>query len=69
VVRTVNLEIGLVTPPVGLNHYIVKHIAPDIPIYQVLLGVTPFVVIDCLLIVLPCMLPELALRPSNKMIG
>ncbi|MBW2709675.1 MAG: TRAP transporter large permease, partial [Deltaproteobacteria bacterium] len=31
VIMTVNLEIGLVTPPVGLNLYVVKNIAPDVP--------------------------------------
>ncbi len=69
VVMTVNLEIGLVTPPVGLNLYVVKNIAPDIPMYQVLWGVTPFVLIDCLVIVILCIWPELALWLPNKMIG
>jgi len=69
VVMTVNLEIGLVTPPVGLNLYVVKNIAPDIPMHQVLLGVTPFVIIDLLVIVLLCIWPELALWLPNKMIG
>jgi C4-dicarboxylate transporter DctM subunit len=69
VVMTVNLEIGLVTPPVGLNLYVVKSIAPDIPMSQVLLGVAPFVVIDCLTIVILCIWPELALWLPNKMIG
>jgi C4-dicarboxylate transporter DctM subunit len=69
VIMTVNLEIGLVTPPVGLNLYVVKNIAPDIPMYQVLLGVTPFVIIDCLVIVILCLWPELALWLPNKMIG
>jgi C4-dicarboxylate transporter, DctM subunit len=69
VIMTVNLEIGLVTPPVGLNLYVVKNIAPDIPMYQVLLGVTPFVIIDCLVIVILCVWPELVLWLPNKMIG
>ena len=69
VIMTVNLEIGLVTPPVGLNLYVVKNIAPDIPMYQVLWGVTPFVIIDCLVIVILCIWPELALWLPNKMIG
>jgi C4-dicarboxylate transporter DctM subunit len=69
VIMTVNLEIGLVTPPVGLNLYIVKNIAPDIPMSHVLLGVFPFVVIECLVIVAVCIWPELALWLPNKMIG
>ncbi len=69
VIMTVNLEIGLVTPPVGLNLYVVKSIAPDIPMSHVLLGVTPFVIIDGLVIMLVCLFPELALWLPNKMIG
>ena len=69
VIMTVNLEIGLVTPPVGLNLYVVKNIAPDVPMAKVLLGVVPFVIIDLLVIVLLCIWPELALWLPNKMIG
>jgi len=69
VIMTVNLEIGLVTPPVGLNLYIVKNIAPDVPMSHVLLGVIPFVIIEVIVIVCVCIWPELALWLPNKMIG
>jgi tripartite ATP-independent transporter DctM subunit len=69
VIMTVNLEIGLVTPPVGLNLYIVKNIAPDIPMSHVLLGVIPFVIIECIVIACVCIWPELALWLPNRMIG
>jgi len=69
VIMTVNLEIGLVTPPVGLNLYIVKNIAPDVPMSHVLLGVIPFVIIDGIVIVCICIWPQLALWLPNKMIG
>jgi TRAP-type mannitol/chloroaromatic compound transport system permease large subunit len=36
---------------------------------KVLLGAAPFVLIDCLLIVLLCIWPQLALWLPNKMIG
>jgi len=69
VIMTVNLEIGLVTPPVGLNLYIVKNIAPDVPMSHVLLGVTPFVIIEGVVIACVCIWPEIALWLPNKMIG
>lgn len=69
VIMTVNLEIGLVTPPVGLNLYIVKNIAPDIPMSHVLLGVIPFVIIEGLVIAAVCIWPALALWLPNMMIG
>jgi tripartite ATP-independent transporter DctM subunit len=69
VICTVNLEIGLVTPPVGLNLYIVKGIAPDVPLSEVLWGVVPFVIIELIVIVCICIWPELALWLPNKMLG
>jgi C4-dicarboxylate transporter DctM subunit len=69
VIMTVNLEIGLVTPPVGLNLYIVKSIAPDVPMAHVLLGAAPFLVIDAIVIICVCIWPELALWLPNKMIS
>ncbi len=69
VVMTVNLEIGLVTPPVGLNLYIVKNIAPDVPMSHVLMGALPFLIIEVIVIVSLCIWPELALWLPNKMIG
>jgi C4-dicarboxylate transporter, DctM subunit len=69
VIMTVNLEIGLVTPPVGLNLYIVKNIAPDVPMSHVLLGVFPFFVIDGIVIVCVSIWPELALWLPNMMIA
>ena len=69
VIATVNLEIGLVTPPVGLNLYIVKSIAPDIPLSEVLVGVIPFVIIEVIVIVSVCVWPELALWLPNMMLN
>ena len=31
IVLTINMEIGLITPPVGLNLYVINGIAPDVP--------------------------------------
>jgi C4-dicarboxylate transporter DctM subunit len=69
VIMTINLEIGLVTPPVGLNLYIVKSIAPDVPMSRVLLGAAPFLAIDVIVIICVCIWPELAVWLPNKMIG
>jgi C4-dicarboxylate transporter DctM subunit len=69
VIMTVNLEIGLVTPPVGLNLYIVKSIAPDVPMSHVLLGVVPFITIEGIVIACTCIWPQLALWLPSMMIG
>src|SRR5678810_1086235 len=43
VIMTINMEIGLIHPPVGLNIYIVSSIAPDVPVTQVMWGTVPYV--------------------------
>ena len=32
VMMTINLEIGLITPPVGLNLYVLRGVAPEVPL-------------------------------------
>lgn len=68
IIVTINMEIGLITPPVGLNLYVVQGIAPDVPLSKILLGSIPFVLILIFSIFLLCLWPELALWLPHKMI-
>jgi TRAP-type C4-dicarboxylate transport system permease large subunit len=43
IIMTLNMEMGLITPPVGLNLYVIKGIAPDIPLREILIGTLPYV--------------------------
>ncbi len=69
VVLTVNLEVGLITPPVGLNLYVLKGVAPQVPLTTVLAGSTPFVLIMFLQIVLLALFPQIALWLPNLAMG
>ncbi len=69
VVLTINMEIGLITPPVGLNLYVINGIAPDISLKQILLGSAPFVGCMVLAIVILCLVPELATWLPEAMMG
>jgi len=40
------VEVGLITPPVGMNLFVINSMAKDTPITQTYRGVTPFVVSD-----------------------
>ncbi len=59
VIMTINLEIGLITPPVGLNLYVINGIAPDISIGDILRGTLPFVLMMIVGIVLLCVFPQI----------
>jgi C4-dicarboxylate transporter, DctM subunit len=60
VVLTINMEIGLITPPVGLNLYVIDSIAPDVGLPSILRGSLPYVVLMILAIVLLCVFPGIA---------
>jgi len=68
VIITLNMEAGLITPPVGLNLYIVQGIAQDVPLSEVLRGSLPFIIMLCLGILILCLWPELALWLPSKMV-
>jgi len=54
-------EIGLITPPVGLNVYIIKGIAGDVPMSTIFRGVIPFIMTDIYHLALLIAVPQLAL--------
>ncbi len=60
VVMTIVMEMGLIHPPVGLNIFVIKSIAPDIPLSELIWGVLPFVGLMTVAIVLLCFMPEIA---------
>ena len=69
VIMTINMEIGLIHPPVGLNIYIVNAIAPDVPIQRVMWGTIPYVGCMVLAIVILCVFPEIATWLPDHMMG
>ncbi len=54
------VELGLITPPVGMNVFIIKGMAPDVPLSRIYSGVLPFVVAEVLLIAALVAFPGLA---------
>jgi TRAP-type C4-dicarboxylate transport system permease large subunit len=60
-------EMGLITPPVGLNVFIIKGVAPDIPIGTIFRGIFPFLIADACELVLLVALPQLALFLPSMM--
>ena len=69
VVLTINMEIGLISPPVGLNLYVIHGIAPEISLKTILKGSLPFVACMVLAIVLLCFFPGLATWLPDAVMG
>ncbi|MGI9487404.1 MAG: TRAP transporter large permease [Geminicoccaceae bacterium] len=69
VILTINMEIGLITPPVGLNLYVINGIVPDVKLPTILWGALPFMLCMILAIVLLCVFPAIALWLPELLMG
>ena len=69
VMMTINLEIGLITPPVGLNLYVINGIAPDVKLPTILWGALPYMLCMVVGIILLCIFPEIALWLPETLMG
>ncbi len=69
IVLTINMEVGLITPPIGLNLFVINAIAPDIRTKDILWGSLPYVLVMFLAIILLCIFPDIATWLPNQMLG
>lgn len=69
IVMTVVMEMGLIHPPVGLNIFVIKNIAPDIPLKDVVWGVFPFLLLMVVAVVLLCVFPSIATGLPDMIMG
>lgn len=69
VILTINMELGLITPPVGLNLFVINGITPDVKLQTILKGAFPFMMCMVLAIVILCVFPELATWLPKKLMG
>ncbi len=69
VVLTINMEIGLISPPVGLNLYVINSIAPEIKLQTILKGSLPYVGCMVVAIILLCFFPGIATWLPDTLMG
>ena len=68
VVVVIVIEMGLISPPVGVNVFVVKGIAEDVPLKEIFIGIVPFWIAMALCLLFLLAFPELALFLPNTMI-
>ena len=61
------VELGLITPPIGMNVFVIKGMAKDVPLETIFRGVTPFIVAQIILIVVLIAFPQIALWLPSTM--
>jgi len=60
-------EISLITPPIGLNVFVLKGVLKDVPVSTIFKGVTPFWIADIFRLVLLALIPAIALFLPSMM--
>ncbi|MBY6089641.1 TRAP transporter large permease [Maritimibacter alkaliphilus] len=69
VLVVLTLEMGLISPPVGVNVFIVKSVAKDVPLGRIFAGVTPFWFAMLLTLVVLVIFPQISLLLPNTMMN
>ncbi len=67
IILTINMEMALIHPPVGLNLFVVHAVAPDVKLVRIILGALPYVFIMATVMALVAVFPSIAtgLLPSS----
>jgi tripartite ATP-independent transporter DctM subunit len=68
VLVVLTLEMGLISPPVGVNVFIVKSVAPKVPLGDIFRGVVPFWIAMLVTLAILVAFPQISLYLPNTMI-
>jgi tripartite ATP-independent transporter DctM subunit len=67
VVVVIMMELGLITPPVGMNVFVISGIAKEVPLYEIFRGILPFFLGMLLLVAILIVFPQVALYLPGTM--
>lgn len=69
VLITIMVELGAITPPIGVNVFAMSAIAKDVPMYDIFRGLVPFFLAFILVTIILVVFPQISLFLPNLMIG
>ena len=69
VIMVIILEMALISPPVGMNVFVVKGVARDVPMRDIYIGILPFwlAMMACLVVLVA--FPQISLLLPNTMLN
>ena len=69
IIVVIVLEMGMISPPVGINVFVVKSIAPEVPMRTIFKGIWPFWFAMAIMIALLVIFPQIAMFLPETMLG
>jgi len=67
IIIVMTVELGLITPPIGMNIFVIKSVVRDIELPEIFRGVVPFVVTDLVRLAILIAFPALVLWLPSQM--
>jgi TRAP-type C4-dicarboxylate transport system permease large subunit len=67
VIMVIMMEMGQISPPVGINVFIIHGVAENVPMSTIFRGIVPFIYAELLAITILTIFPEIALWLPNLM--
>ncbi len=67
VIMVIIMEMGQITPPVGINVFVIHGISGNVPMVEIYKGIVPFVLVQIAVIVLLTLFPEIVMLLPNSM--
>ena len=61
VILVMVVEITLLSPPVGMNVFVIKAVHPDLTLKTIFSGAGPFLAMDCVRLAILCIWPQIIL--------
>ena len=61
VVTIMLMEVAMITPPIGMNVFVISGIATDVPLFTIYKGILPFLIADIFRVILLLFIPSIAL--------
>jgi len=69
VTMVIIMEMGQISPPVGINVFVIYGVAKDVPMSKIYLGTLPFLLVEILIIIILIFFPDIAMMLPNAMEG
>ena len=67
VLVVIMMEMGMITPPIGMNVFVISGVARDVPMSTIFRGVLPFVLAMAVCVAIVVAVPQIALFLPNAM--
>ncbi len=67
VIMVIMMEVGQISPPIGMNVFVIRGIAGDVPMMEIYKGIIPFLIVQILLIILLTLFPGIVMFLPDSM--